>query len=165
MKIMLWCCEPAVSLAGLWDYYCHVLQCNRSDLKLVGLAYSWIKSIDLHQRPMQLCASPVHLIPQKHVSQQQCIGYDRLWILKVQHELIWLQQQMHTLLADIFSFIASFPLPTFLPPSLAHTHPSGCFQEHTMEFKRIRDAHISESAAETNRLVIRLEKVERHTSV
>lgn len=29
-----------------------------------------------------------------------------------------------------------------------------------MEFKRIRDAHISESAAETNRLVIRLEKVE-----
>ena len=29
-----------------------------------------------------------------------------------------------------------------------------------MEFKRIRDAHISESAAETNRLVIRLEKVD-----
>ena len=43
-------------------------------------------------------------------------------------------------------------------PSL--THSSGTFLEYTMEFKRIRDAHISESAAETNRLVIRLEKVD-----
>ena len=40
-----------------------------------------------------------------------------------------------------------------------HTHISGVFRDSMPAFKRIRDARISETVVEMNRLVIRMEKV------
>ena len=52
---------------------------------------------------------------------------------------------------------------TWASPSVetaGHHFPStGFSRDHMIEFKRIRDARISDSVVETNRLVIRLEKV------